>query len=71
MIPDGDRYAPPVILRRLVSQGRLGKKTGQGFFPYPRPDADFDQKSTGMSALFAPPRTFLATADRNTRRRMH
>ena len=42
----GDRYAPPVILRRLVSQGRLGKKTGQGFFPYPRPDADFDQKET-------------------------
>jgi enoyl-CoA hydratase/3-hydroxyacyl-CoA dehydrogenase len=42
----GDRYTPPVILRRLVSQGRLGKKTGQGFFPYPQPDADFDQKET-------------------------
>ena len=25
---------------RLVSQGRLGKKSGQGFFPYPQPDSD-------------------------------
>jgi enoyl-CoA hydratase/3-hydroxyacyl-CoA dehydrogenase len=25
-----------------VAQGRLGKKTGQGFFPYPRPDAGWD-----------------------------
>src|SRR2546421_1368120 len=34
----GDRFEPPKILRRLVNQGRLGKKTGQGFFPYPQPD---------------------------------
>src|SRR5947209_13221035 len=39
----GERYAPPKILRRLVAQGRLGKKTGQGFFPYPQPDAGFEQ----------------------------
>ena len=34
----GEHFAPPLILRRLVAQGRLGKKSGQGFFPYPRPD---------------------------------
>jgi enoyl-CoA hydratase / 3-hydroxyacyl-CoA dehydrogenase len=34
----GPAFTPPDILRRLVAQGRLGQKTGQGFFPYPRPD---------------------------------
>src|SRR3712207_5687664 len=34
----GDRFKPPTILRRLVAQGRLGQKSGQGFFPWPRPD---------------------------------
>src|SRR5437588_7226407 len=34
----GEQFEPPKILRRLVNQGRLGKKSGQGFFPYPRPD---------------------------------
>jgi enoyl-CoA hydratase / 3-hydroxyacyl-CoA dehydrogenase len=34
----GDAFEPPSIVRRLVAQGRLGKKSGQGFFPYPRPD---------------------------------
>ncbi|WP_116246622.1 3-hydroxyacyl-CoA dehydrogenase family protein [Nocardiopsis sp. FIRDI 009] len=27
----GDRFAPPELLRRMVAEGRLGKKTGQGF----------------------------------------
>jgi enoyl-CoA hydratase / 3-hydroxyacyl-CoA dehydrogenase len=34
----GEAFEPPLILRRLVAQGRLGKKSGQGFFPYPQPD---------------------------------
>jgi enoyl-CoA hydratase/3-hydroxyacyl-CoA dehydrogenase len=42
----GDGFAPPLLLRRLVNQGRLGKKTGQGFFFYPQPDDGFDQKET-------------------------
>jgi enoyl-CoA hydratase / 3-hydroxyacyl-CoA dehydrogenase len=41
----GDAFEPPTILRRLVSQGRLGKKSGQGFFPYPQPDPG-DQRDT-------------------------
>ena len=33
----GENFTPPGVLRRLVAQGRLGKKTGQGFFPYLSP----------------------------------
>jgi enoyl-CoA hydratase/3-hydroxyacyl-CoA dehydrogenase len=36
----GARFAPPTILRRLVAQGRLGQKSGQGFYAYPQPDAE-------------------------------
>ncbi len=36
----GVRFSPPTILRRLVAQGRLGAKSGQGFYAYPQPDAD-------------------------------
>jgi enoyl-CoA hydratase/3-hydroxyacyl-CoA dehydrogenase len=38
----GQDFAPPTILRRLVAQGRLGVKTGQGFFPYALPDTGWD-----------------------------
>jgi enoyl-CoA hydratase / 3-hydroxyacyl-CoA dehydrogenase len=36
----GERFVPPAILRRLVAQGRLGQKSGQGFYAYPQPDAE-------------------------------
>src|SRR3984893_1566876 len=39
----GENFAPPLILRRLVAQGRLGVKSGQGFFPYSRPDAGWEE----------------------------
>jgi enoyl-CoA hydratase / 3-hydroxyacyl-CoA dehydrogenase len=39
----GETFEPPVILRRLVAQGRLGVKSGQGFFPYARPDAGWEE----------------------------
>jgi enoyl-CoA hydratase / 3-hydroxyacyl-CoA dehydrogenase len=39
----GDGFEPPSILRRLVAQGRLGVKSGQGFFPYARPDPGWDE----------------------------
>jgi enoyl-CoA hydratase/3-hydroxyacyl-CoA dehydrogenase len=42
----GDGFAPPLLLRRLVNQGRLGKKTGQGFFFYPQPDDGVEQQET-------------------------
>ncbi|MBK5232710.1 MAG: enoyl-CoA hydratase/isomerase family protein [Thermoleophilia bacterium] len=34
----GDRFAPPVTLKRLVAQGRFGFASGQGFYPWPQPD---------------------------------
>ncbi|HZO06400.1 MAG TPA: enoyl-CoA hydratase-related protein, partial [Solirubrobacterales bacterium] len=34
----GERFTPPVTLKRLVAQGRLGLASGQGFYPYPQPD---------------------------------
>jgi 3-hydroxybutyryl-CoA dehydrogenase len=30
----GDRYAPPKLLEEMVADGRLGKKSGQGFFAW-------------------------------------
>jgi enoyl-CoA hydratase/3-hydroxyacyl-CoA dehydrogenase len=31
----GAAFAPPATLRRLVAEGNLGKRTGQGFLAYP------------------------------------
>ncbi len=40
-----ERFAPPTTLRRLVAQGRLGAKSGQGFYAYPQAD-DGEQAET-------------------------
>jgi enoyl-CoA hydratase/3-hydroxyacyl-CoA dehydrogenase len=43
----GERFAPPLLLRRLANQGRTGLKSGQGFYAYKQPDAEgFDQGET-------------------------
>ena len=44
----GENFAPPLLLRRLVNQGRLGKKSGQGFFPYPQPDPGQDRETIAL-----------------------
>ncbi|HYM66023.1 MAG TPA: enoyl-CoA hydratase-related protein, partial [Patescibacteria group bacterium] len=45
----GERFTPPTILRRLVAQGRLGQKSGQGFYAYPQPDAEQPAASSSTS----------------------
>ncbi len=30
----GDRFAPPALLRRMVAEGRLGRKSGRGFYEW-------------------------------------
>jgi enoyl-CoA hydratase/carnithine racemase len=44
----GEAFEPPLILRRLVAQGRLGKKMGQGFFPYAQPDDGQDRETIAL-----------------------
>jgi len=30
-----DEYAPPPLMRRMLAAGRLGRKSGRGFYEYP------------------------------------
>jgi 3-hydroxybutyryl-CoA dehydrogenase len=32
---DDRRFAPPALLRKMVAEGRLGKKSGRGFYEWP------------------------------------
>jgi enoyl-CoA hydratase/3-hydroxyacyl-CoA dehydrogenase len=36
----GERFSPPRTLKRLVAQGRLGLKSGQGFYAYPQVEGE-------------------------------
>jgi enoyl-CoA hydratase / 3-hydroxyacyl-CoA dehydrogenase len=47
----GEHFAPPLVLRRLVAQGRLGTKSGQGYYAYPQPDADGSAPPTEVVKL--------------------
>ena len=40
-----ETFRPPEVLRRLVSEGKLGKKTGQGFYDWTTEDARRAQSS--------------------------
>src|SRR5918997_797196 len=44
----GPAFKAPLILKRLVNQGRLGKKSGQGFFTYPQPDGDSSYETIAL-----------------------
>jgi enoyl-CoA hydratase/3-hydroxyacyl-CoA dehydrogenase len=46
----GEAFEPPAILRRLVAQGRLGVTSGQGFFPYAKPDPGWDESPVKLES---------------------
>jgi enoyl-CoA hydratase/3-hydroxyacyl-CoA dehydrogenase len=66
----GEGFEPPTVLRRLVAQGRLGAKSGQGFYPYPQADEGWEQSPVkldtrdGVAILWLdnPPANSLAPA---------
>jgi 3-hydroxybutyryl-CoA dehydrogenase len=32
----GERFRPPQLLRQMVAAGKLGRKSGAGFYDYPK-----------------------------------
>lgn len=45
----GARFEPPALLRRMVADGLLGRKSGRGFYEWPAPDARTPGLSSGGS----------------------
>ncbi len=56
----GDNYTPPLILRRMVASGRLGRSTGQGFYPYAKPDPQFADALVQLETLAGGDRGIVA-----------
>ncbi len=61
----GDRFAPPVTLRRLVAQGRLGLESGQGFYPYPQADEGEQAETVKLETRDGVAIAWLANAPMN------
>lgn len=40
-----ERWRPSPIQERLVAEGRLGRKSGQGYYSYPRPEAAEEEQA--------------------------
>ena len=47
----GEEFEPAVLVRRLVAQGRVGPASGQGFYPYPRPDPGWEAAASWRWAV--------------------
>jgi enoyl-CoA hydratase/3-hydroxyacyl-CoA dehydrogenase len=61
----GERFAPPVLLRRLVAQGRFGLQSGQGFYPYPQPDEGEQAETVKLETRGSVAIAWLANAPMN------
>src|SRR3954454_20037929 len=61
----GENFAPPLLLKRLVAQGRLGKKSGQGFFPSPQPDHEQAPEAVPLEPPDAGPIAWLTRPPAN------
>src|SRR3954452_4281283 len=61
----GDRFTPPVLLKRLVAQGRLGLASGQGFYPYPQPEEGEQADTVKLEARRYVAIAWLANAPMN------